>query len=180
MTPGTLVLLHGPLTTAAVWGSLPETLRAQGARVVVPEVVVPETQDVGGAPHSGRYVAAAALAIAAAAPAAPLVLVAHGAAGALLPSLGAAQRAAHRRVGGYVFVDAELPGPSELRQDWPDAPCGYLRTAPERDGDPGEAPRDLGARQARMRGWPVAELDQGHADDPAGAAVALREVIEAL
>lgn len=39
----------------------------------------------------------------------PLLLVGHSAAGPLLPSLGATQRAAGRRVRGYVFCDAHLP-----------------------------------------------------------------------
>jgi hypothetical protein len=130
------------------------------------------------------------------------VLVAHGAAGPLLPPLGAAQRAAHRLVGAYVFVDALLPGSKvlgyadeeappagvtlrargadffaeepPLPQDWPDAPCGYLRTS-ERHQDQ--------VRQAGMRGWPVAEHLAGHfaaAQDPAGTARALGYLMSAL
>ncbi|MBC6466863.1 hypothetical protein [Actinomadura alba] len=177
MTPGTLVLLHAPLATAAVWGPIPETLRSHGADVVVPEIhdqIGDHGDDHNGAqrpPGTGRYVARAALEIAAHRPAQPLVLVAHGAAGAVLPKLGAAQRAAHRTVGGYVLVDAEFPEPAELRGDWPDAPCGYLRTA---------EPYELEARQARLRGWPVREPAGGHAGTLADAAEALRELIAAL
>ncbi|HEX2315229.1 MAG TPA: hypothetical protein VHJ17_15910, partial [Thermomonospora sp.] len=76
--------------------------------------------------------------------------------------LAAAQRAAHRPVGGYLFVDADLPvhrrpddghghghahrGAVPVPADWPEAPCGYVGT-----GDV----QDAAARQARLRGWPV-------------------------
>jgi alpha/beta hydrolase family protein len=223
MTPGTLVLLHSPLTTAAAWGALPERLRAAGLDVAVPEI-----SDDDRAPYAGRYVARAALEIMAYGPAQPLVLVAHSGAGPLSPAVGGAQRAAHRRIGGYVFCDAGLPAPGEptrldrlraelpeeaarlellldgggrfpeyrppaglegaLRprgkdffteplpppQDWPDAPCGYLRTSPAYAAQ---------ARQARQRGWPVVERESGHfaaftaADDTAAA---ILELIAAL
>lgn len=196
MTPGTLVLLHSPLTTASVWGSLPEALGGY-------DVVMPEVADDDRPPYAGRYVARAALEITAAGVKPPLVLAAHGDAGPLLPPIGAAQRAAHRLVGAYVFVDAELPQarPSRrgyadgeapagvtlrtrgadffaeeppLPQDWPDAPCGYLRTSDRHERQAG---------QARMRGWPVVEHLAGHfapAVDPAGTAAALSALIAAL
>jgi hypothetical protein len=195
MTPGTLVLLHSPLTTASVWGTLPAALAY--------DVVVPEIADDDRPPYAGRYVARAALEIGAASVKPPVVLVAHGDAGPLLPPVGAAQRAAHRLVGGYVFVDAVLPGPGAdhrdrpgqdvpagvtvrdrdagffaekppMAQDWPDAPCAYLLTS-ERYEDQ--------ARQARMRGWAVAERLSGHfaaVTDPAGTADALSALISAL
>jgi hypothetical protein len=194
MTPGTLILLHSPLTTASAWGPLPAELGAY-------EVVVPEVADDDRPPYGGRYVARAALEIMAAGARSPVVLVAHGAAGPLLPPIGAAQRAAHRFVGAYVFVDALLPGGSAtgygedevpagvtlrargadffaegppMPQDWPDAPCGYLHTSARHDDQ---------ARQARMRGWPVAEHPAGHfaaVEDPAGTARALCALMETL
>jgi hypothetical protein len=196
MTPGTLVLLHSPLTTASAWGSLPGELEGF-------DVVVPEVTDDDRPPYAGRYVARAALQITAAGAVPPVVLVAHGGAGPLLPPIGAAQRAAHRLVGGYVFVDAVLPGPPgstppkeppeapagvtvrdrgadffaeepPMPQDWPDAPCGYLRTSAGREDE---------ARQARMRGWAVAEHLSGHfaaVADPRGTAAALTALISAL
>jgi hypothetical protein len=215
MTPGTLVLLHSPLTTASGWGSLAGALG--GYHVVVPEVTGDDRP-----PYAGRYVARAALEISAAGVEPPVVLVAHSGAGPLLPPIGAAQRAAHRLVGGYVFVDAELPGPARasrldqaaardpdfaafldaggtfpeweppagvtLRprgkdffaeelptpQDWPDAPCGYLRTSGAYDHHAG---------QARLRGWTVAEHPAGHfaaVRDPDGTAAALVALITAL
>jgi hypothetical protein len=196
MTPGTIVLLHSPLTTASAWGSLPGALG--GLHVVVPEVT-----DDDRPPYAGRYVARAALEITAAGVLPPVVLVAHGDAGPLLPPIGAAQRAAHRLVGAYVFVDAELPKakPSRevyagdevpegvtlrerdagffaeeppLPQDWPDAPCGYLRTSERYERQAG---------LARSRAWPVADHLAGHfaaATDPAGTAAALRALMSAL
>lgn len=109
MRPGTVVLLHSPLTTAAAWGGLPAALRATGRPVVVPDV-----RDDDRPPYAQRYVARAALEIAAApevreATGTPVTLVAHSGAGPLLPAIGSAQRAAHRPVAGYVFADAGLP-----------------------------------------------------------------------
>jgi hypothetical protein len=194
MTPGTLVLLHSPLTTASGWGALPEALGAY-------DVVVPEVGDDDRPPYGGRYVARAALEITAAGVRPPLVLIAHGDAGPLLPPIGAAQRAAHRLVGGYVFLDARLPGPAEARgpeqeapegvtlrtreadffaedppmaTDWPDAPCGYLRTSKRHEAQ---------ARQAGLRGWPVVEHLAGHfaaVEDPEGTAHALSVLLSAL
>lgn len=108
MTPGTLVLLHSPLTTASAWGSLSAALGAY-------HVVVPEITDDDRPPYAARYVARAALEITAAGARPPLVLVAHGDAGPLVPPIAAAQRAAHRLVGGYVFLDARLPGSGTSR-----------------------------------------------------------------
>jgi hypothetical protein len=196
MTPGTLVLLHSPLTTASAWGALPGALGAY-------DVVVPEVADDDRPPYGPRYVARAALEITAAGVRPPVVLVAHGDAGPLLPAVAAAQRAAHRLVGGYVFLDAALPGPAADRrpypegeapdevtvrargadffaeeppmpQDWPDAPCGYLRTSSRHEDQ---------VKQARMRGWEVAEHLVGHfaaVRDPAGTARALSTLISAL
>ncbi|MCO6010146.1 hypothetical protein NE236_34785 [Actinoallomurus purpureus] len=215
MTPGTLVLLHSPLTTASAWGTLPEALGPY-------DVVVPEITDDDRPPYAGRYVARAALEITRAGVRPPVVLVGHGGAGPLLPPIGAAQRAAHRLVGGYVFVDAELPPPAgasrldqagafgaefaaslkaggrfpdeeppagvtarprdegffteplPMPQDWPDAPCGYLRTS---------AAYERQAAQARLRGWTVAANDGGHfaaVADPAATVHALTALIAAL
>ncbi len=130
-----------------------------------PEASPAGAPEVGLPPEAGpRYVAGAALRIGAADPRAPLVLVAYGAAGPALPALGGAQRAAHRMVGAYVFVDAELPVPAG---DWPDAPCGYLATSP---GDP-----RLDA--ARLRAWRTSGTG---AAEPAGLASALLELIDDL
>ncbi|GLW64870.1 hypothetical protein Arub01_31140 [Actinomadura rubrobrunea] len=166
MTPGTIVLLHTPHATADMWGDLPEALRSHGLDVVAPDV-----QGEDGT----RYVARASLIIAATAPTAPLVLVGHGAAGPLLPGVALAQRAAHRKIGAYVFVDADLPRPLTdghglpMPPDWPEAPCGYLRTRSARDE------HDRAAREARLRGWPVVEQTP-----PTDVAQAFTQLIAAL
>lgn len=100
----TLVLAHSPLTGPAVWGALPDTLRDRGHDVIVLDVA-----DDGSPPYANRYVARAALQVAAAGSDAPLVLVGHSGAGYLLPQIGAARRAARLSVGGYLFVDAGVP-----------------------------------------------------------------------
>lgn len=102
--PRTLVLAHSPLTGAAVWGELPEILRARRHEVVVLDVA-----DDVEPPFATRYVARAAVQIAAAGPARPVHLVGHSGAGYLLPQIGAARRAARHRVAGYVFLDAGTP-----------------------------------------------------------------------
>ncbi|XRQ09758.1 hypothetical protein ACN3XK_02285 [Actinomadura welshii] len=174
MTPGTLVLLHAPGADAGTWGDLPEMLRSYGLDVVAPDV----------AETGPRYIARASLVIAATDPVAPLVLTAHGAAGPLLPGIALAQRAAHRPVGGYVFVDADLPRPLHLRgegsaheelpmpPDWPEAPCGYLRTHSDRAGSSG---REEAVREARLRGWAVTEQEP-----PTAVAQSLTELVSVL
>jgi hypothetical protein len=177
-------------------------------------------------PFGQRYLTAVVLAAHAARPKTPLALVGHSAAGPLLPGVGRALRDAGYPVGGYVFVDAGLPGPGRpnrlelLRRedesrsvaleqlldaggrfpdwelpgvetrprgrpffeeplptsdDWPDAPCGYLRTS---------SAYAVFARQAKARGWPVVETDGDHhlpwLDEPLGVAAALLAVIEQL
>ncbi|MFB4302059.1 hypothetical protein [Actinomadura sp. NTSP31] len=171
MTPGTVVLLHAPGAAAASWGDMPEMLRSYGMDVIAPDVA-----DGAGA----RYVARVSLIISAAGPSVPLVLAAHGAAGPLVPAIALAQRAAHRPVGGYVFVDADLPRPPGPHDhdmpagppDWPEAPCGYLRTHADQAAFPG---RDETVRAARLRGWTVIEHEP-----PAAAAQALSELIATL
>ena len=104
MRPGTLVLVHSPLTGAAAWGDLPSTLNLRGL-----DTLTVEATDGGQAPYAGRFVASAALGINDADPRPPLALVAHSGAGPLLAQVGFAQRAARRLVGAYVFCDAGLP-----------------------------------------------------------------------
>lgn len=100
------VLAHSPLTGHAAWGTLPDVLRDEGHDALVLDVI-----DDDAPPYAVRYVAAAAAQVAAAQPAAPLILVAHSGAGYLLPQLGFTQRAARRAVRGYVFLDAGIPAP---------------------------------------------------------------------
>jgi hypothetical protein len=99
----TLVLAHSPLTGPPSWGRTPEVLRRRGATVIVLDA------DDRTPPYSAAYVATAARQIAAAGPSEPLVLVGHSGAGYLLPQIGSTQRAARRKVAGYVFLDAGVP-----------------------------------------------------------------------
>jgi pimeloyl-ACP methyl ester carboxylesterase len=157
MTPGTVVLLHGPLDDAAAWADLSERLSSCGLAVIAPDLPAAEGM---------RYVAQAALVIAATKPEPPLLLVGQGGAGPLLPALAMAQRAAHRPVSGYLFLDADLPVPAQggaaahshddtapqAPADWPDAPCGYLRISERYEQQ---------VKVAALRGWRVARHDAG-------------------
>lgn len=102
--PPAVVLAHSPLTGAATWGRLPDVLRDRGLAVVVLDVT-----DDDQPPYASRYVARAALQVAAAVPTGAVHLVGHSGAGYLLPQLGAARRAARAPVAGYVFLDAGVP-----------------------------------------------------------------------
>jgi hypothetical protein len=71
---------------------------------------------------------------------------------------------------GHDFFTEPLPHPA----DWPDAPCGFLRTSPA---------YDWGARTARHRGWPVVERGGGHfaaLTDPEGLARDLLALLNRL
>ncbi len=240
MTAVAVVLLHSPLTGPSAWGPLAEVLRERGHAVVVVDVT-----DDDDPPYAARYVARAALQVAAVAPAHPLLLVGHSGAGPLLAQVGATQRAARRRLAGYLFLDAGLPRtrpatwlelmetelmeteeadfarvlhdrlhagarfpdwdeadladevpdpearsalvaslrprghdfftePLPCPQDWPDAPCAYLRTS---------AAYDAVARVARTRGWPTYRLDLGHfaaLRDPCAVADVVARVVTDL
>jgi hypothetical protein len=77
---------------------------------------------------------------------------------------------------GMDFFTEPLPSMSagSATGDWPDAPCGVLRTS---------AGYELAARLAQGRGWPVVRRDLGHfaaLADPAGTAEALLELIARL
>ncbi|MGH8868869.1 MAG: hypothetical protein ACRDYU_12835 [Actinomycetes bacterium] len=155
MRPGTLVLLHSPLTGAAAWGSLPDVLRARDVDVLCPEIVGDTSP-----PYGQRYVMEAALAVHAADPAQPLVLVGHSGAGPLLPQLGFAQRAARRAVGGYVFCDAGIPRPPGTK-----GPASRLDLLREEDADlAARLEADL-ASDRRFPPWTADDL-AGEVPDP--------------
>ncbi len=187
-----LVLLHSPLATVEQWGRLPEELREAGVRCAAVEV-----NDDDQPPYAARYIARASLEIAKAAPEAPLLLVAEGAAGALVPQVGGAQRAAHRPVAGYVLVDALLPQPgvatrADLRAAQLPGTTEDPRPARPRPPEFFTEPLPLVAdwpdapcgyllttehyrpcaRMARMRGWPVVDRPTA-ASSPAGALLEL-------
>ncbi|MGW5876808.1 hypothetical protein ACWFMI_09715 [Nocardiopsis terrae] len=108
-----------------------EELTARGRPPALPEVPDDDTP-----PHAARYVARASLEInRLVAAGAPTVLVAEGDSGPLLGAIGAAQRAAHRPVLGYVLVDAPLPQPgSPTRADI--SRNQGLDGLPDREGEP--------------------------------------------
>jgi hypothetical protein len=157
MIPGTVLLL-GP----ASWGLLPDGLEAAGLDVLAVAADDPNLQ---------RHLTSVVIGVRTAHPVDPLVLLATSSTGALLPDIGRALVTAGHRVGGYVFVDASLPGradaglldPVQLG-DWPDAPCGYLVA----HGHAAEA------RLARLRGWPVVT------SDPMSLAAGVVALIEAM
>ncbi|RCV51367.1 hypothetical protein [Marinitenerispora sediminis] len=192
-----VVLLHSPLADARVWGALPERLAARAGRPTT--VVVPAVEDDDRPPYAARYVARAALEITRADPAAPVLLVAAGSAGPLLPAIGAAQRAAHRRVAGYLLADALLPQPGRVsRADLaaaqtpehapaaPDA-TGAATRPPEFFTEPLPTAADWPdapcgylltdpryarcARLAELRGWPVVTAERDGGPDAAAAAM---------
>lgn len=222
MIPGTLVLLGSPLLASGSWAGLPDAIERADPSVDVLEPVADDETP----PFGQRYLTAVVMAAAAARPRPPLVLVAHSAAGPLLPGIGRALRDAGHHVGGYVFLDAGLPGPGRpnrldlLRRedggqvvvlealfelggrypdwtlpgvtmrprereffeeplptsdDWPNAPCGYLRTS---------SAYQPAMRQAKARGWPIVET--GTDDhiawlaDPDGVAAALLTLVDRL
>jgi pimeloyl-ACP methyl ester carboxylesterase len=103
VTP-TLVLLHSPLTTAAVWGGLPDALRRRRLDVVVPDISADDRP-----PYASRYVAEAAKQLLASVGHGPAVLVGHSGAGPLLPQVGFARQAVGAVVDSYLLVDAMLP-----------------------------------------------------------------------
>jgi hypothetical protein len=109
----TLALLHSPLTSADVWGRLPDRLQQRGWAVVVPAVT-----DDDEPPFATRYVARVAMQLNALLreneidPEQPLVVLGHSGAGPLLGQIGFARRSAGHPVAGYLFLDAGLPRPA--------------------------------------------------------------------
>jgi hypothetical protein len=94
----------------ATWEPVAESLRARGARVVVPDLLDSVRR---GPPYAGPQ--ADAVAAACADEPGPFVLVAHSGAGPLLPAVGAAVRGRGGVPAAYVFVDAGLPHPGRSR-----------------------------------------------------------------
>jgi hypothetical protein len=221
--PGTVVLLGSPLLAPGSWGGLPGAIEEADPTVDVLDVPVADDETP---PFGQRYLTAVVVAANEAKPRTPLLLVAHSAAGPLVPGVGRGLRDAGHRVGGYLFLDAGLPGPGRPNRmdlarredearavaleelfesdgkwpawtlpgvttrprdraffeeplptsdDWPDAPCGYLRTS---------SAYEVTARQAKSRGWPVIEHPGDHhvawLDDPRGVAAALLHLIDRL
>lgn len=199
------VLLPPPLGGTARLPGLAHALPGHGFPTVLPQV-----PDDDQPPFAARYVARASLETHRlvgeqeardGGSRTPVALVAEGDAGPLLSAVGAAQRAAHRPVHAYVFVDAWLPQPgSPTREDivhrqspeGADAPTeddgtpsGYwterLQTIPDWPDAPcgyllTDPTREHVANLARMRGWVVREAT-GASDT---AEKALAELLAAL
>lgn len=100
---GQLLFVHSPVAGPTTWTAVAKTLQQRDFRCVVPDLT---NVTAGGAPYYPALAAAAGTAVAASTD--PVVMIAHSAAGALLPAIaefvGARTRAA-------VFVDAILPQP---------------------------------------------------------------------
>ena len=99
----TLLFVHSPVAGPSTWECTAQVLRDKGFGCVVPDLT-----DVAsmGRPYYRKYATTAAAAVDEASE--TVVLVAHSAAGALLPAVAEAVGARTRRA---VFVDAMLPQP---------------------------------------------------------------------
>lgn len=180
------VLLPPPLGGTAHLPDLARALPDHGYPTVLPRV-----SDDDRPPFAARYVARASLETHRlvdeqeardGGSRTPVALVAEGDAGPLLSAVGAAQRAAHRPVRAYVFVNAWLPQPGSptreeiVRRQTPEeggrpvvgdkTPAGYwterLQTVPDWPDAPcgyllTDPAREHIAKLARMRGWVVRE-----------------------
>ena len=113
------------VTDVIVLGDLPD-LQSLGARRAEPAP--------GDAPLAARVCAE----ITRLTPTPPLLIVTVGEYCALLPAIALAQRAARRRVVGYVLIDPDYPAVSE---SWPDARVHVLGTS------------ESNLRTASLRGW---------------------------
>lgn len=157
MPIGTVVLLP-PAQLPGAWDEvwpgrreLAAELMAYGVNVyVVPEApAVDEDLDVRTA--TAHWVAHNAMTLTADQPERPVLLVAFGAAGALMPALGFSQKASRRPVSGYVVIDGVLPKAGA--GDWPDAPITYIATSTDSEVTAtAQAARDT-LHQADLRGW---------------------------
>ena len=96
----TIALVHSPLLSPYSWDPVARALRAEGHRVVVPDLRPALT---GPPPYQGRLRDAAV-----AGAEHPTTLVAHSAAGPLLPAIAEALGPA---AAATIFVDARLPHP---------------------------------------------------------------------
>lgn len=157
--PAAVVLLHSPLRTAGEWGDLPGLLTDRGLQVIAPEI-----EPAGRPPHAGHYIAEAALQIARARPPGGVLLVAAGAAGPLLPQVAAAQRAAHRPVGGYVLRDALHPQGGAAT--WAELAEAQIGADPAEIADGGAIPPGFRSEAVPLaQDWPDAPCRYVHEDD---------------
>ena len=148
----TVVLLHSPLTTAAV-GSAPRPAATASATMSSSQV-----DEDRATPYAARYVASVARFLLSTVDG-PYVLVGHSGAGPLLPQVGFARHAALAPVAGYVFLDAMLPPCPGRRRGSSCSTSRRCRRAPARGAAavgwsvPGRAADQLDGRGARPRGY---------------------------
>lgn len=100
----TLLFVHSPVAGPTTWTATAKLLQQNGFRCVVPDLT---GVTASGAPYYPALAAAAGAATDDRAPD-PVVMIAHSAAGALLPAIA---EYVGRRTRGAVFVDAMLPQP---------------------------------------------------------------------
>lgn len=132
------------------WGEYAAEVAAYHHPVIIVPALSVEQPPTSDADVAAAWVAHCALALAEAAQERHVLLVASGSSGRMLPALGFSQRAARRKVSGYVLVDAQYPRPGV--SDWPDAPVTAMC-----------APDSEAARQAELRGWEVYDINQAEA-----------------
>jgi pimeloyl-ACP methyl ester carboxylesterase len=106
-----LVLIHSPNVGSMTWQLVADVLRSRGVRVVTP--VLSRTEE-GPRPYWARHAGEVVSAIEASGGDDAPVLVGHGGAGPLLPSV---RPRIERRVCGYIFVDSKLPRDGASRLD---------------------------------------------------------------
>lgn len=153
VTLGTVVLLPPaelPGQALPRWSNrreLAAELMAYGVKVLLLPEAPPVEEGIDLRTATAHWVAHNAMTLTAAHPEKPVLLVASGTAGSLLPALGFSQKASRRPVAGYVVVDGVLPKAGAA--DWPDAPVTYIET-----GAGGDSTREA-AREAELRGWTV-------------------------
>lgn len=122
--PG-IALLHSPLVGPLCWQPLAETLRADGHRVIVPDLVAA----AGSADHQRSFIATAVSAVRVA-EMDRTVLVGHSGAGPLLPAIGEATSAV-----GVIYVDAALSQPGKSWFDTAPPPLiAHLKSLAGADG----------------------------------------------
>lgn len=122
--PG-IALLHSPLVGPLCWQPLAEALRADGYRVVVPDLVAAALS----ANHQQSFIAAAFAAVGRA-ELDRTVLVGHSGAGPLLPAVADATGAV-----GVIYVDAGLPYPGKSWVDTaPTSLVAHLQSLADEDG----------------------------------------------
>lgn len=122
--------------------SLAAELIAYGVNVHQVPAVPPTDDELDPRSATAHWVAHIAMDLTAEQPERPVLLVAYGGGGPMLPALGFSQKASRRPVSGYVIVDDELPKVGSA--DWPDAPITFIATGPDHADN---------AHQAKLRGW---------------------------